>query len=134
MAGADDRHSSRTTESESTQDLRGHGGDVEGAGHQGARVGVFGGGNDAVGRASFDDLAVLHDEDFVRERAHDTEVVAEWAGRRGHGGAGMRVATRTIRDCTDMSKAEVGPSGTTKRGPLEEDGFELLVPPQRGKP
>jgi hypothetical protein len=33
---------------------------VEGGGHQGAGVGVLGGGHDAVGGAGLDDLAVLH--------------------------------------------------------------------------
>src|ERR1700732_794473 len=44
--------------------LRRQCGEVEGGGHQGAGVGVLGGGHHAVGGASLDDLAVLHDQDL----------------------------------------------------------------------
>jgi hypothetical protein len=51
--------------------LRRRCGEVEGGGHERAGVGVFGGGQDPLGGAGLDDLAVLHDEDLVSERAHD---------------------------------------------------------------
>ena len=35
------------------------------------------GGLHALGGAALDDLAVLHDEDFVRQCAHDPKIVAE---------------------------------------------------------
>src|SRR6202047_2666567 len=40
-------------------------GEVEGGGHQGAGVGMLGGGHHPLGGTGLDDLAVLHDEDLV---------------------------------------------------------------------
>ena len=42
-----------------------------------ARVGMLGGAHHPIGRAGLDDPAVLHDEDLVRESAHDPQVVAD---------------------------------------------------------
>jgi hypothetical protein len=60
-----------------TVHLRRHRGEVEGGGHQGADVGVFGPGHHPLGGAGLDDLAVFHDEDFVRQCAHDPKIVAD---------------------------------------------------------
>src|SRR5882672_798593 len=57
--------------------LRRQCGEVEGGGHQGASVGMLGGGHYAVGEAGLDDLAVLHDQDLVRQGAHDPQIVAD---------------------------------------------------------
>src|SRR5216683_7193405 len=57
--------------------LRRQCGEIEGGGHERAGVGMFGGGHHAVGGAGLDDLAVLHDQDLVGERAHDPQVVAD---------------------------------------------------------
>src|ERR1700730_7004414 len=57
--------------------LRRAGGEAAGGGQQGAGLGVLGGAHHPVGGAGLDDLAVLHDEDFVCQRAHDAQIVAD---------------------------------------------------------
>ena len=95
--------------------LRGNCGEVERGGHQGAGVGVLGGGHDLLGQAGLDDLAVLHDEDLVRQGADDAEIVADEQIGEAVADCNSR-NNSTICACTDMSSAEVGSSSTTKRG------------------
>jgi hypothetical protein len=95
--------------------LRRQCGEVEGGGHQCAGVGVLGGGHHAIGGAGLDDLAVHHDEDFVRQCGHDAKIVAD--EQVGEAVAGLQFAQcSTICAWTDMSSAEVGSSSTRKRG------------------
>jgi hypothetical protein len=87
--------------------LRRNRGEVEGGGHQGAGVGVLGGGHQAVGGAGLHDLGVLHDQDLVRQCAHDPQVVAD--EEIAEAVAGLQFAQQFCA-CADMSSAEVGSS------------------------
>src|SRR5579864_1019292 len=50
---------------------------IEGSGHERARVRVLWRGEEPPGGTLLDDLAVLHHQHVMRERAHDAEIVAD---------------------------------------------------------
>src|SRR5215831_15004286 len=52
-------------------------GEIECCRHQGTRVRVLGRGHDLFGRTGLDNPAVLHDQNLVRQRTHDAQVVAD---------------------------------------------------------